>query len=131
MCFATLPIRIDRKRQLNAEQLMATAQDNFVRNLGRYLKQYGIKRKDLAAAVGVSTATISLWMKKKRSPELSRLEPVARKLGVTVPQLLQDEDDPPLKQRQVDALISKIAKVDRLIEELANARGYELKRKRG
>lgn len=110
---------------------MATAQDNFVRNLGRYLKQYGIKRKDLAAAVGVSTATISLWMKKKRSPELSRLEPVARKLGVTVPQLLQDEDDPPLKQRQVDALISKIAKVDRLIEELANARGYELKRKRG
>lgn len=131
MSSAKLPIFTIRDDVLNADRFMATAQKNFARNLDRLLREKRVTKQKLAKEIGVSGATITHWIEGRSSPLLSRLEPIARKLGVTVSQLLQDDDDAPMKPRQVDALLTKIAKIDAMLEELAEARGYELKRKRG
>lgn len=64
--------------------------------LSTFLKKYrmdnGLTQADLAARLSVSQNAISQYEKGTRHPPISRLAPIAEKLGVPVSALVSDSD---------------------------------------
>ena len=64
--------------------------------ISAYLKNYrlenGLTQADLAARLSVSQNAISQYEKGTRQPPISRLAPIAEKLGVPVSALVSDMD---------------------------------------
>ena len=62
---------------------------------GERLKQYrrakGLTQQELADRLGVSNKTVSRWESEGGFPDVSLLVPLARALGVTVDDLLDEE----------------------------------------
>ena len=64
--------------------------------ISAYLKKYrlenGLTQADLAARLSVSQNAMSQYEKGTRQPPISRLAPIAEKLGVPVSALVSDMD---------------------------------------
>lgn len=54
-------------------------------------EQKGITQKELGAAIGVEQNTISQWETQNRLPRADKLPQLAKILGCTVDELLEDE----------------------------------------
>lgn len=67
----------------------------FGKNLRRYIDQSGKLDKEVAEAVGVSTATMSEWLNGKKYPRINRIELLAQYFGIQKSDLIEDhtEDD--------------------------------------
>ena len=61
----------------------------LAQNLRSICREKGIKQRELAAALGVHEATVSMWFSAKSAPEIRTLDPLAKFLGVSVPSLFE------------------------------------------
>lgn len=55
----------------------------YSRNMASALHRLHVKQSDLAAALGVSKACVSLWVRGLRKPQPYMIPRIARELGVT------------------------------------------------
>lgn len=70
---------------------MANCSDILSENLGRLIRERQTSKTEVAAKAGISASYLSqIISKTNKSPELKRLEAIARVLGVTVSELFQD-----------------------------------------
>ena len=66
-------------------------------------KERGFLQKDIAARLGVSEKTVSIWECGKGLPEVVFMEPLCQILGITVDELLAGESIPILEMmRSID-----------------------------
>lgn len=69
----------------------------FARNLNYFLALNGLKQKDLADYMGVSSSTVSDWCNGVKIPRMDKIQSIANWLGVELSDLLEDNSD---KQEQ-------------------------------
>lgn len=67
------------------------SKDIFARNLRRYMERAGKTQRDMAAVVGVSTATFSEWINAKKFPRIDKIEMLAIYFGVQKSDLIEDK----------------------------------------
>jgi transcriptional regulator with XRE-family HTH domain len=68
--------------------------ETFGERLARLRKAAGVSQATLAEAVGVSEGTVSKWERDEMTPRFDKIAAAARKIGVSVDQLLPpDEND--------------------------------------
>lgn len=100
---------------LSAVQLRGTApvddastppNERFGARLHRLRIEKGLSQADLAAAMGVSTPSISGWEKGRTHPRRSRVAALAALLGVPMPELL-GMDAPDAPPEKLDALVDR------------------------
>lgn len=65
----------------------------FGRNLRRYIDQSGKLDKEVAEAVGVSTATMSEWLNGKKYPRINRIELLAQYFGIQKSDLIEENTE--------------------------------------
>lgn len=98
--------------------------------LAAKMTKSGLTQTDIAAAAGVRQQAVSRWILNKGTPDAIRLRPLARKLDVSVDEVLDqlelslplppedgltpEEDDAAIRQR--------IAQASRLMDEVAELR---------
>lgn len=95
-------------------------------SLGKTIKKYriekGLKQKELAETVDVSTNYLSLVENDKREPSLSFLKSVSNVFGITVSELLLDFDSGEDKQskpvKRDDDVLERIQNLAMEIEKL-------------
>ena len=81
--------------------------------LVRRRKEKGFTQKELAERLGLTDKAISRWENGHGFPDIESLEPLARELGVTLPELLHGEE---LKQEEIslpaaDAMIENALEI--------------------
>lgn len=64
----------------------------FVNNLIYYMKVRGIEQSDIVAALGVSTSTVSDWVKGKKYPRVDAMQRLADYLGVLLSDLTSESE---------------------------------------
>jgi transcriptional regulator with XRE-family HTH domain len=79
-----------------ADQLAAAVDHGFGVRVRSVRRRRGLTLDDLAAAAGVSRATLSNIERGEHSPSLAAATKVARALGVSLAQLLEDVDRRPV-----------------------------------
>lgn len=79
------------------------------KNIQNKRKNMGLTQEQLAAALGVSIAAVSKWETGGAYPDITLIAPIARKLGVTVDELLGFE--PKLSEDQVMEICEQCAKL--------------------
>jgi transcriptional regulator with XRE-family HTH domain len=77
---------------------------SFAVTLKALLKARRMSTAKLASLVGVRPQAVSQWTGGKTNPVGKRLERIARALGVTVSDLMDDSPNPPLKGEFIEAL---------------------------
>lgn len=75
----------------------------FNKNLKRMLREQGLKQKDLAKLVGVSTATVSEWCSGKKMPRMNMLNTICDKLQCPLSELTEIER-PSVEQTIINVL---------------------------
>lgn len=67
----------------------------FAKNLKLYMERHGKKQNEIAEIAGVSTSTVSDWIKAKKYPRIDKIELLANYFGVMKSDLIEDksEDD--------------------------------------
>jgi len=63
--------------------------DAFVKNANAIMRAKGIKRKDLASAVGVNPVSVSRWLHQTSEPSLYYIERICDALGAEAPDLFE------------------------------------------
>ena len=63
----------------------------FSNNLRRYLERAGKSQRDVAEAVGVSTATFSDWINGKKYPRIDKIELLADYFGILKSDLIEEK----------------------------------------
>ena len=63
----------------------------FARNLRKYMEGMGKTQRDMAAIVGVSTATFSEWINAKKFPRIDKIEMLANYFGIQKSDLIEDK----------------------------------------
>ena len=56
-------------------------------------KERNMTQAELAAQIGVTDKAVSRWERGVGFPDINTLEPLAKALGVTVPELMRSEKD--------------------------------------
>jgi putative transcriptional regulator len=65
----------------------------FKNRIAYWAEVKGIKHKYLAKECGVSSVTFSSWVNNKRQPDLKQSAHLARILGITLDQLINEEEE--------------------------------------
>ena len=65
--------------------------NTFKRNITRLLREKGATQKELAAAIGVSPATVSSWVQGKKLPRMDKADQICRFFNVPRETLLAVE----------------------------------------
>ena len=63
-----------------------------MRNIKAYRKKAGLKQAEVAAALKIRQSTVSMWEVGENLPRADKLPELARVLGCTVDELLQDKE---------------------------------------
>lgn len=93
------------------------------RNLGRLLRERGMRQVDFAQKLGRSQKTVSHWMTGTAAPEYSTLDQICRLLDVSPEELFRHPGVPPRGTAEHMAI------ADCILEALM-ARGYEIVQRR-
>ncbi len=64
----------------------------FENRIGFWANEKGIKHKRLAKECGVSSVTFSSWVNNKTQPDLKQSWTIARMLGITIDELIKEEE---------------------------------------
>ena len=104
-------------------------------NIKFYRKQAGMKQKDLAAAIGVASTTVTGYEKGYRKPDAIMISKIAQALGVTGDDLLgleiKEKPSAEISEELLDAEIierltslteDELAKVDAFVQGLLASR---------
>ena len=67
-----------------------TSKETFAENLRFYIKKFGKTQKDVAEAIGVSTATLCDWINVKKYPRIDKIELLASYFGVSKADLTEE-----------------------------------------
>lgn len=67
-----------------------TAREAFKASLPKYMRQAGMKQRDLAKAVDVSESTVHCWMSGKAFPRIDMIEKIAEVLNCSPDDLMED-----------------------------------------
>lgn len=83
----------------------------FSRNLSRLLFENNLSQKELAKICGVSTSTVSSWIKLVSFPRIDKVEIIAQYFGVNKSDLLEDGQikDLSVAKRQLIDLIPSLS----------------------
>jgi transcriptional regulator with XRE-family HTH domain len=65
----------------------------FINKIGYQADKKGVKHKHLANACGVTIQTFSRWVNNKSQPDLKQSAIIARRLGVSIDDLADLEED--------------------------------------
>lgn len=97
----------------------------FAKNLRYYLSSMNKRQVDLAAELGVSSATTSDWLSGKKIPRMGKISHIADWLGINVSDLLEPHDHNP---DSADALRDRVfSRSPTLFKVLDKASDGELK----
>lgn len=66
--------------------------DIFANNLQEILCEYGYNQKQFAEAIGVSEATVSAYLNKRKMPGVKALTNISYELGLTFDELMDFGD---------------------------------------
>ena len=83
-----------------------------------YLVKQGKTGADLSRALGLSNSIYSQWNKKKTNPKRSKLSVIAEYLGVSVADILPDDEEVLPKAKKESAPDPKIEGVSPTVQEL-------------
>ena len=83
-----------------------------------YLVKQGKTGADLSRALGLSNSIYSQWNKKKTNPKRSKLSVIAEYLGVSVADILPDDEEVLPKAKKESALDSKTEGEDAQLAQL-------------
>jgi len=95
--------------------------DEFARCLQRKLDDQGMKQMQLATTLDVSENTVSSWITGTYSPKSSRLPEIARALGTSVGDLLEERKSKMQSGNRAKAGKSRRTASDDLVQSLADA----------
>lgn len=101
----------------------------FAKNLHSCMDAKGVRQQDLINDLGYSSATISQWVNGKMFPRPSKVERLAKYLGVSVNDLYAGSDTGeahPINIYSMDADFEKLAKVALLQKEYIEKLEQEL-----
>ena len=65
----------------------------FPQNLRKYMERNGESQYDISRLLGVSQATVSMWLSGARTPKLSMIERLCDHYHITRSELLDDKSD--------------------------------------
>lgn len=85
-----------------------------------YLVKQGKTGADLSRALGLSNSIYSQWNKKKTNPKRSKLSVIAEYLGVSVADILPDDEEVLPKAKKESAPDPKTEGVSPTVQELFN-----------
>lgn len=86
----------------------------FNKNLKRILNEQGLKQKDLAKLLNVSTATVSDWCKGKKMPRMNMLNAICDTLQCPLNELTEPER-PNIEQTILNVLKPMTDKQKRMV----------------
>ena len=86
----------------------------FNKNLKRLLNEQGLKQKDLAKLLNVSTATVSDWCKGKKMPRMNMLNAICDTLQCPLNELTEPER-PNIEQTILNVLQPMTDKQKRMV----------------
>lgn len=75
----------------------ADSREVFSRNLRLFMAKTNSSRKEVSEAIGVSYFTFSDWCNGKKYPRIEKLEILAKYFGVSVSELVGEQQSEPLK----------------------------------
>lgn len=112
MISATIPKPQVRCPRLNRGTWVDSVRDNFVRNLKRLMVAKGLTKAGLGKAVGVSGTAVKQWLDGDTSPELARLDAIAKALDTTYLELVKDTSktkEIPVVASDIEAIVRALA----------------------
>lgn len=92
---------------------MGADRDAFQKNLDYFMRSQRVNQVELAKAVGVSKASVSLWLKGKSYPRIDVMEKIAKFFGVNISSLImvRRESDGQDQEDRTDALHEQLQKI--------------------
>ena len=90
--------------------------ESFSENLKKQMKNYN-SQEEFANYIGISHSMLQMYLHKKGNPRLDTLEEIAKKLGISVLELLGAPKRQEASIREIEKLIDKLTdKYERLLE---------------
>jgi putative transcriptional regulator len=65
----------------------------FENRIGYWAEEKGMKHRALAQKCGVSPQTFSNWVRNKTQPDLKQSATLARIFGITIDELIKEEEE--------------------------------------
>ena len=96
----------------------ATLRNRIGSNIASYRKQAGLTQAALAEQLNYSDKAVSKWERGESIPDVLTLDALARRLGITVNDLLLDPDALPEEQGPVQQTMGRV--VERALKRKAN-----------
>lgn len=73
---------------------MEWSRSDFVTNLRFYMARDKVNQREVAEIAGVSEATVSQWLSKKKYPRIDRVEKLAMYFDIEKSDLLENKENP-------------------------------------
>lgn len=96
----------------------ATLRNRIGHNIASYRKQAGLTQAALAEQLNYSDKAVSKWERGESIPDVLTLDALARRLGITVNDILQDPDALPEEQGPVQQTMGRV--VEKALKRKAN-----------